>query len=66
MLIVKLWINKIKLEYLEYLGPWQLPSVKQITRTAYFHLRNIAKIRPILSTVDADTLIHAFTVYRLG
>ncbi|KAK0137938.1 hypothetical protein N1851_025862 [Merluccius polli] len=33
--------------------------VKSITRTAFFHLRNIAKIRPMLSTADAEMLIHA-------
>ncbi|KAK0156604.1 hypothetical protein N1851_000036 [Merluccius polli] len=39
--------------------------VKSITRTAFFHLRNIAKIRPMLSAADAETLIHAFILSRL-
>ena len=34
--------------------------IKQISRTAYFHLRNIAKIRHILNHNNAETLIHAF------
>ena len=39
--------------------------VKSITKIAFFHLRNIAKIRPMLSTADAETLIHAFISSRL-
>ncbi|XP_068507191.1 uncharacterized protein [Syngnathus scovelli] len=39
--------------------------IKNITRIAFFHLRNIAKIRPILSTGDAETIIHAFITSRL-
>ncbi|XP_061151098.1 probable RNA-directed DNA polymerase from transposon X-element isoform X1 [Syngnathus typhle] len=39
--------------------------IKNITRIAFFHLRNIAKIRPILSTGDAETIIHAFVTSRL-
>ena len=39
--------------------------VKQVCKTAYFHLRNIAKIRHLLSTSDAEKLIHAFVSSRL-
>ena len=39
--------------------------IKQITRTAFFHLRNIAKIRKFLSKDDAEKLIHAFVTSRL-
>ncbi|XP_070840477.1 uncharacterized protein, partial [Chaetodon trifascialis] len=39
--------------------------VKQISRTAFFHLRNIAKIRHILSQNDAEKLVHAFVTSRL-
>ena len=39
--------------------------IKQITRTALFHLRNIAKIRKFLSKDDAEKLIHAFVTSRL-
>nr|XP_049600686.1 radical S-adenosyl methionine domain-containing protein 1, mitochondrial isoform X1 [Syngnathus scovelli] len=39
--------------------------IKNITRVAFFHLRNVAKIRPILSTGDAETIIHAFITSRL-
>ncbi|KAF7648043.1 hypothetical protein LDENG_00162860 [Lucifuga dentata] len=41
------------------------PHIKSITKTAFFHLSNIAKIRPILSLRDAETLIHAFVSSRL-
>ena len=33
--------------------------VKQISRTAFFHLRNISKIQHILSQKDAEKLDHA-------
>ena len=39
--------------------------IKAITKTAFFHLSNIARIRPILSLCDAETLIHAFVSSRL-
>ena len=37
--------------------------IKQITRTAFFHLRNIAKVQTFLSKDDAEKLIHAFVTY---
>ena len=39
--------------------------LKQTSRTAFFHLRNIAKIRPILTQKDAEKLVHAFVTSRL-
>lgn len=39
--------------------------INQACRTAYFHLRNIAKIRNILPKSDAEKLIHAFVSSRL-
>ena len=39
--------------------------VDNITRIAFFHLRNIAKIRNILSLHDAEKLVHAFVTSRL-
>ena len=39
--------------------------VKQISKTAFFHLRNIAKVRHILSQNDAEKLVHAFITSRL-
>ena len=39
--------------------------IKEVTKTAFFHLRNISKIRPLLSAADAEILIHAFVSSRL-
>ena len=39
--------------------------IKLISRTAFFHLRNIMKIRNILSLQDAEKLVHAFVTSRL-
>ena len=39
--------------------------IKTVSRTAFFHLRNIAKIRHFLSKNDAEKLIHAFVTSRL-
>ena len=40
--------------------------IKQTSRTAFFHLRNITKTRRILSKTDAEKLIHAFVTSRAG
>ena len=39
--------------------------IKEITKIAFYHLRNIAKIRSFLSTADAEILIHAY-IFSLG
>ena len=39
--------------------------IKDITKIAFFHLRNIAKIRSSLSMANAEILIHAFVSSRL-
>uniref|UniRef100_A0A669DT12 Reverse transcriptase domain-containing protein n=1 Tax=Oreochromis niloticus TaxID=8128 RepID=A0A669DT12_ORENI len=39
--------------------------IKQICKTAFFHLCNISKIRNILSQSDAEKLVHAFITSRL-
>ncbi len=36
-----------------------------VTKTAFFHLRNIAKLRNMLSVSDAEKLVHAFMTSRL-
>ncbi len=40
--------------------------INQVTKTCFYHLRNIARIRPILSFNDAKKLIHAFIFSRLN
>ncbi len=39
--------------------------VSHVTKTAFFHLRNIAKLRNMLTVSDADKLVHAFVISRL-
>ena len=39
--------------------------VKSVTKSAFFHLRNIARLRPSLSESVAETLVHAFVTTRL-
>ncbi len=34
-------------------------------KTAFFHLKNISKLRPMLSKSNAEMLIHAFMTSRL-
>lgn len=39
--------------------------IKQLCKIAFFHLQNIAKLRPFLSLPDAEKLVHAFVSSRL-
>ena len=39
--------------------------IKIVSRTAFFHLRNIAKIRIFWSKIDAEKFSHAFVTSRL-
>ncbi len=39
--------------------------VSNICKTAFFHLKNISKLRPMLSMSNAEMLIHAFMTSRL-
>ncbi len=39
--------------------------VSSICKTAFFHLKKIYKLRPMLSMSNAETLIHAFMTLRL-
>ncbi|KAL3999372.1 hypothetical protein ACER0C_007143 [Sarotherodon galilaeus] len=39
--------------------------IKEITKTAFYHLRNIARIRQVLSNDTAEILVHAFVSSRI-
>ncbi len=39
--------------------------ISNVTKTAFFHLRNISKLRNMLSVSDAEKLVHAFMTSRL-
>ncbi len=41
------------------------PSKATFCKTAFFHLKNISKLRPMLSMSNAEMLIHAFMTLRL-
>ncbi len=39
--------------------------ISHVTKTAFFHLRNIAKLQNLLSVSDAEKLVHVFMISRL-
>ncbi len=39
--------------------------VKEVTKSAYYHLKNIAKIRCFVSSQDLEKLVHAFITSRV-
>ncbi len=39
--------------------------VSSICKTAFFHLKKLSKLQPMLSMLNAETLIHAFMTSRL-
>lgn len=39
--------------------------INKVTKTSFFHLRNITKVRPFIRQEDAEKLIHAFITSRL-
>jgi len=39
--------------------------IKHISKTAFYHLRNAARLGPFLSFADTESLIHAFITARL-
>uniref|UniRef100_A0A8C1RWE5 Reverse transcriptase domain-containing protein n=1 Tax=Cyprinus carpio TaxID=7962 RepID=A0A8C1RWE5_CYPCA len=39
--------------------------IKNLCKTSFYHLRNIAKLRPMLTLADAEKLVHAFVSSRL-
>ena len=41
------------------------PHIRDVTKKAFYHLKNIAKVRQFLSQANAETLIHAFITCRI-
>ncbi|XP_073710666.1 uncharacterized protein [Misgurnus anguillicaudatus] len=39
--------------------------IKHLCKTSFYHLKNIAKLRPLLNLADAEKLVHAFVSSRL-
>ena len=39
--------------------------INHLCKTSFYHLRNISKLRPILSLSDSEKLVHAFISSRL-
>uniref|UniRef100_A0A8C6NVU5 Reverse transcriptase domain-containing protein n=1 Tax=Nothobranchius furzeri TaxID=105023 RepID=A0A8C6NVU5_NOTFU len=42
-----------------------IPHIKNITKIGFYHLKNIARVRPILSRANMETLMHAFITSRI-
>ncbi len=42
-----------------------LPHISSLTKSAFFHLRNITCLHPFVNINDAETLVHAFITSRL-
>ena len=42
-----------------------IPHIKNITKIGFYHLKNIARVRPFLSQASTEVLMHAFISCRL-
>ena len=42
-----------------------IPHIKNITKIGFYHLKNIARVRPFLSQANTEVLMHAFISCRL-
>uniref|UniRef100_A0A669CX68 Reverse transcriptase domain-containing protein n=1 Tax=Oreochromis niloticus TaxID=8128 RepID=A0A669CX68_ORENI len=42
-----------------------IPHIKHVTKIGFYHLNNIARVRPILSRANTEMLMHAFITSRI-
>uniref|UniRef100_A0A3P9LR34 Reverse transcriptase domain-containing protein n=2 Tax=Oryzias latipes TaxID=8090 RepID=A0A3P9LR34_ORYLA len=42
-----------------------IPHIKNVVKTGFYHLKNIARVRPFLSLASTEVLMHAFIFSRL-
>ena len=42
-----------------------VPHITAVCKSAFFHLRNISKIREFLKTETTKTLVHAFVISKV-
>jgi len=42
-----------------------IPHIRNVTKTGFYHLKNIARVRPFLSLASTDVLMHAFISGRI-
>lgn len=42
-----------------------IPHIKNVTKIGFYHLKNIARVRPFLSQANTEVLMHAFISCRL-
>ena len=42
-----------------------IPHIRNITKTGFYHLKNIARVRPLLSLASTEVLMHAFISSRI-
>ena len=64
-LTVNIWLSPYPAAF-TLQGDFQITSpVKQVSRTAFFHIRKIVQIRHILSQQDGEKLVHAYVTSRL-
>uniref|UniRef100_A0A3P9JXN4 Reverse transcriptase domain-containing protein n=1 Tax=Oryzias latipes TaxID=8090 RepID=A0A3P9JXN4_ORYLA len=42
-----------------------IPHIKQVVKTGFYHLKNLARVRPLLSLANIEMLMHAFIMSKI-
>uniref|UniRef100_A0A3P9M6K8 Reverse transcriptase domain-containing protein n=1 Tax=Oryzias latipes TaxID=8090 RepID=A0A3P9M6K8_ORYLA len=42
-----------------------IPHIKQVVKTGFYHLKNLARVRPLLSLANMEMLMHAFIMSKV-